>query len=250
MNNIKMSSDLRLFLRLIPEDEKENITMFYNECIDRDYKEFDNIEMALMDIDNGYKYKYDDMEILSYFSGFEYSRINAAARDKWYYQRHGNINDKPKYEKIVREITEAIDKNQNSVGNIKVFRGVDLSYFSEYGISSLEDLEGLKGGFLLDEGFVSTSLIEDNCFYRKTNNLGLNYNVKIEYLVPEEFGDGVALGYFSHHPDECEYLINSYNMAQVVDVNKDGVDGAVIQAMLIPKYVYDKAYRNQTEVVK
>ena len=94
----------------------------------------------------------------------------------WSYQRE-------RFDKIATDLRDAIDDNQRSIGNVKVFRGVPISYFSEYGISSLDDLRSLKGEFLLDKGFVSTSLVEDDCYYKKENELGLNYNVKIEYSI-------------------------------------------------------------------
>ena len=108
----------------------------------------------------------------------------------------------------------------------------------------------MKGEFLLDKGFVSTSLVEDDCYYKKENELGLDYNVKIEYLVPEEFEDGVSIGNVSYSPGQNEDLINAWNIASVSDVRMDGEDGAVVTALLIPKKVYDKAYRHEVGAVK
>lgn len=100
-------------------------------------------------------------------------------------------------------------------------------------------------GFLLDKGFVSTSLVEGFCYYRLPNELGLNYNVKIEYLIPEEFEDGISLGNAMYCPSQNEYLINAWNFASVVDVTMDCEDGCVVRAMMIPEKVYDKAYRQK-----
>jgi hypothetical protein len=106
-------------------------------------------------------------------------------------------------------------------------------------------MKSLEGGFLLDKGFVSTSLIDESCYYRKPNELGLNYNVKIKYLIPEEFEDGISLGNATYCPGQHEYLINVWNIANVVDVTMDGEDGCIVRAMMIPKKVYDKAYRQE-----
>ena len=86
-------------------------------------------------------------------------RINASARGTWNYEAHGHIDEKARFDVIADCLKNAIDENQHSIGNVKVFRGVPLDYFSEYGISSIDEVKSLEGGFLLDKGFVSTSLV-------------------------------------------------------------------------------------------
>lgn len=243
------SKDVKCVFRMLDTDEKDNISEFCCACSSREYRVFDNSEMALMHCDSG-SYSSEVRDIFSNYSGFNYRRINACARGKWNYEKHGHFSEKERFDKLASDLRKAIDGNQRSIGNVTVFRGVPLSYFSEYGISSLEDLESLEGCFLLDKGFVSTSFVEDSCYYRKANELGLNYNVKIEYLVPEEFEDGVSIGNVSYSPAQNEYLINAWNMAQVVGVRMDGNDGAVVRAMLIPKKVYDKGYRYEAGIKK
>lgn len=243
------SKDVSRVFRMLEMSEKNNISEFCSACSAREYRVFDNPEMALMHCDSG-SYSSEARDVFSNYSGFNYRRINASARDKWNYEKYGHFKERERFDKLASDLREAIDDNQRSIGNVVVFRGVPLGYFSEYGISSLEELESLKGNFLLDKGFVSTSLVEESCYYRKSNELGLDYNVKIEYLVPEEFEDGVSIGNVSYSPGQNEYLINAWNMAQVVGVRMDGVDGAVVRAMLIPKKVYDKAYRHEVGTVK
>lgn len=250
MQDIGVSREVKSVIRLIGEEGRNNISSFYSGCLDRKFEEYSNLDMALMSIDNGYVYSETAKDVFTNYSGFNYRRINAAARNTWNYDEHGHINEKPRFDRIAYELKNAIDENQNSVGDIKVFRGVPLNYFSDYGISTLSDLDSLKGGFLLDKGFVSTSLTDDTCYYKKENELGLNYNVKIEYLVPKEFEDGVSISNVSYSPNQGEYLINSWNLAQVVEVSMDGNDGAIIQAMLIPKKVYDKSYDYKSGNVK
>lgn len=249
MEEIKTSKDIRQLMRFMDSEDKENISQFYSTCLSREYRTFDDPEMALMSTDSG-SYSNDMVDVLTNYSGYNYRRINAAAMGIWDYDRHGNGSERERFSGIARDLKTAIHNNQRSMGNIKAFRGVPLSYFSNYGISSLDELEGLRGGFLFDRRFVSTSLVDDRCYYKKENDLGLNYNVKIEYLLPEEFTDGISIGHASYSPGQCEYLINSWNLAQVVDVKMDGPDGAVIQAMMIPKHIYDKGYRHAARVVK
>lgn len=249
-NNVKLSKDLKMVLRFIGDEDRQNIDVFYNECLSRSFLEFDDLDMALMSTDFSDSYSGKDKEVFSNYSGFNYRRINASARDTWNYEKHGHIDEKMRYDQMAEELKIAIENNQKSIGNVKVFRGVPLSYFSEYGISSLEELEQLNGGFLLDKGFVSTSLVDDACYYKKENELGLDYNVKIEYLVPEEFGDGVSISNLSYSPGQCEYLINAWNLAKVIGVKMDQNNGAIVSAMFIPKHVYDKGYRQDLGTVK
>lgn len=249
MSRIGISKNIVNLMYFINEDEKNNINEFYKDCISRSYKEFSDIENALMNID-GSSYSSYVRDILSDYSGYNYRRINASAREKWNYDSHGHINEKVRFDEIAANLKKAIDDNQKSIGNVKVFRGVPLKYFKEYGISSLDELQSLKGSFLYDKGFVSTSLVEDKCFYKKTNELGLDYNVKIEYLVPEEFEDGISISNVSYSSGQCEYLINTCNLSYVDDVISDGDNNAIIRAMLIPKRIYDKSYRNNLGSVK
>lgn len=249
MENMGTSRDIVRLMRFIGEDDKKNINEFYNGHLSCEYRKFDDLEMALMCCDSG-RYSDEARDVFSNYSGFNYRRINACARGKWNYEEHGHIREKERFDELARELKTAIDKNQRSIGNVLVFRGVSLDYFSEYGVTSLDDLDSLKGNILLDKGFVSTSLVEDACYYKKSNELGLNYNVKIEYLVPEEFEDGVSIGNVSYSPNQSEYLVNSWNIAKVIDVSKDGMDGAIVKAMFIPKKVYDKAYRYEEGNVK
>ena len=238
------SKDVGRVFRMLDADEKNNISRFCSACSLREYRTFENAEVALMTCDSG-SYSEDVFDVLKHYSGYNYRRINASARGRWNYEKHGHCRERERFDKIASDLREALDNNQRSVGNIKVFRGVPLSYFKEYGIETLEDMQSLKGGFLLDKGFVSTSLVEESCYYRMPNELGINYNVKIEYLIPEEFEDGISLGNATYCPNQNEYLINAWNLASVVDVTMDGEDGCVVRAMMIPKKVYDKAYRHE-----
>ena len=249
MDSIGTSKDVSRVFRLLDTDEINNISSFSSACSNRFYREFRDSDVALIHCDSG-SYSSDVIDVFNNYSGFNYRRINASARGKWNYEKHGHSKERERFDKIATDLRDAIDDNQRSIGNVKVFRGVPISYFSEYGISSLDDLRSLKGKFLLDKGFVSTSLVEDDCYYKKENELGLDYNVKIEYLVPEEFEDGVSIGNVSYSPGQNEYLINAWNIASVSDVRMDGEDGAVVTTLLIPKKVYDKAYRHEVGAVK
>ena len=188
---IGVSKDVRRIMRYISPERQNMIGSFCGESVDRQYRTFSDPELALMSI-NQPSLVGEDADVFLNYSGYNFRNINNAARGRWNYEENGNA-DKAQFEQIASRMKNAIDQNQSSIGNTKLFRGVTLDYFRDYGIHSLEDMDALRGQMLLDKGFVSTSLVEDRCFYKMDNDLGLNYNVMIEYLVPEEFTDGICL---------------------------------------------------------
>ena len=244
---IGVSKDVRRIMRYISDERQNMIGSFCGECKDREYQSFVDPEMALMSIPQP-SLVGDDADIFVNYSGYNFRHINNAMRGRWNYEENGNL-DKRSFEEIGNRMKSVIDNNQYSIGNTKLFRGVTVDYFRDYGIHSLEEMDSLRGQMLLDKGFVSTSLVEDRCFYKMDNELGLNYNVKIEYLVPEEFTDGICLSSLTYSPGQCEYLINAWNMVKVVDVVHDG-DGVIVKACLVPKKVYDEYYSYSTGSVK
>lgn len=250
MIDIGTNKDVRSLFRMMGEDKKSLIDSFYNEHSDIDYFEFDNIEqikmtLGISNVDNS------SLELFKIYSGYNFRNINNVLRGNWNYEENGHEKRKIEYEKLAYEMKSFIDNNQNSIGNCMAFRGVTLDYFKSYGIDSLEDLVKLDEKFILDKGFVSTSLIEDRCFFQKENELGMNYNVKIKYLIPEEFEDGIYIGddNLSYSPQQCEYIINAWNIAKVCSVNVEG-DSAEVVAMMIPKKIYDDYYVHEGRVVK
>ena len=239
LEEIGVSKDVKRMMRYISDERQNAMGSFCSEVNDRDYREFSDPELALMSIDQP-PLTGEDADVFLNYSGYNFRHINNAARGRWNYEENGSL-DKSQFESIASRMKKCIDENQSSVGNIKVFRGVTLDYFRDYGIHSLDEMDALRGQMLLDKGFVSTSLVEDRCFYKMDNDLGLNYNVKIEYSLPEEFTDGICLSSLTYSPGQCEYLINAWNMAKVVDVIRDG-DGVIVKATLVPKKVYDEYY--------
>ena len=244
-----ISKNVRMILGFLNDERKNDLVSFYDRSLERKFIKFDDLDKALMFIPNIILDESERLS-LSHYSGYSYFSLNRAIRGKWNYEDNGHISLMEEKKRQAKDLMKVIDNHQNSVGNICVYRGVPLKYFRDYGIYSIDDLDNLEGKFLLDEGFVSTSLVEKECFYRKNPKNGVNYNVMIEYLVPEEFTDGICTVYDSHFVNEGEYLINAWNLAEVVKVDKDGDDRAIIQALLIPKKVYDDFYVRDEEKVR
>ncbi len=234
-------------LRWMDPELQDGFYSFCSEAARREYTEYTNLDMALMCI--GKPNYGDEVDAFVEYSGVNFRHINSAMRDRWNYEDNGHIDRKERFREVGSRMSSAIDQNQASIGNTKVFRGVTLDYFRDYGIESMDELELMKGNFLCDKGFVSTSLTRDASFYKRETDLGLDYRVGIEYLVPEEFGDGICISNVAYDQDQGEYLINTANMAKVVDVRRDG-DGVILTAVLVPKKVYDKYYQIQAGSVK
>lgn len=209
----------------------------------KEYKEFSSIEEINCFVKSQSEITFDDIEFLKEYSGYNYKYINNALRNRWNYEENGNIEGKARFIEDGRKLSQIISSNPTCIGNIKVFRGVNITYFKDYGIEKIEDLPYLEGKFLYDQGFISTSLLESESFFKKENELGMNYNIKITYLIPEDFNDGIYLQEgMTHSPNQREYLINNGNLAQVsnVTINEDGT--AHLTVVMIPKYIYDEYY--------
>lgn len=250
MLDIGTNKEIRSVFRMLSDDKKDNIDTFCLERLDWNYLEFNNADQIKTNINIG-NIDNKNVNLIKTYSGYNFRNINNAMRDRWNYEENGHERFKQEYQELAYQLKEFIDSNQTSIGNVKAFRGVSLDYFKDYGIESLNDLVALKGQFLLDKGFVSTSLIEEESFYKKENELGINYNVKIEYMIPEEFEDGVYIGdsNLSYSPNQCEYLINAWNMAKVCEVDVTDED-VVVKAIMIPKKVYDDYYDKESRVIK
>lgn len=239
---------VEMFLKFIPEEDKINIDYFYYECLNRSFKRIDSVDDVSELLENP---ELDDVQndYFREYSGVNYKHINAALRQTWNYEENGHVENMEKYKILGQNIRELILEHPTILkDDIMVYRGVDLSYFKQYGINSLEELVSLKDKYMLDTGLVSTSLTEDGCYFKKENDLGLNYNIKINYMVPHEFSDGIVLDKTrAYNPEQNEFLINSSSLSKVsnVTINPDGT--AFIDVMLLPRQVYDKYYRQSDE---
>ena len=111
----------------------------------------------------------DELMYLRSYTGYNYRNINAILRGKWFYERNGILTEENKLRfKNDAMIISAI-LNKFNMPNIDfiTFRGVTLNYFSNYGIYELEQLETLKGKFLYEQAFTSTSILEETSYFNK-----------------------------------------------------------------------------------
>ncbi len=243
------SKYVNTLFQFIDDQSKTDIENFILNSLMKNYEEFTDLNYVQALFTTSNDLSEEELLSLRQYSGTDFRHINSALRDTWTYEKNGNISNKQRYEEDGRNISKIISDHPTYCGNFKAYRGVSIGYFKDYGITSLEDLETMRGKFMFDRGFISTSLIEKNCFFQKENTLGLNYNVKIEYLIPDSFGDGMYLGNntsSSYNPEQSEYLINAGNMSRVTNVKIEG-DTAVLTAVMIPKSIYDEYYKHQNQ---
>lgn len=239
------SNYVNTFLRFISDENKKDMENYFLNSLTKDYTQFS----SALEVDAAFAsmpgFNYDESLYIAEYSGTNFTNINNAVRGRWNYEENGHISQMNRFKEDADKISSIIEKNPFYAGSFKAYRGVSLDYFKEYGISSLEDLTAMQGKFMFDQGFVSTSLLRDDSFFVKKPNTGVNYNIEIEYLIPEDFGDGVYIGdnpNLSYHADEHEYLINKGNLSRVASVRIDG-DTAHLTMVMIPKSIYDDYYK-------
>lgn len=232
------------------DENKNNLEEYISKTLTREYTDFTEID--IMNITP--ELSEEEKIILRDYISYESAHINATLRHTWNYEANGNIENKTRYEEKGKKLVDLISKKPTNTGNKKVYRGIDINYFKQFGISSLEELFNLKNNYILDEGVVSTSVKEESCFYKRNLGPNTNYNIKVIYYLPEEFNDGIFLGSKDlklYEESEDEYLINKYNLGYVFDVEINNQEQtAQLKVMMIPKKVYDDYYKNQEEINK
>lgn len=236
---------IKRIFRMLDEDKILLLDTFFLEHKNIKYHKFKN-EEEVKSLLNFNELNKDEEELLRIYTGYNFKNINNVLRDRWNYEANGHQSHKEKFTLIADNMKDIIEDKKQSIGNTLAFRGTDINYFKDYGINSLNDLKKLENSYLIDQGFISTSLLEDKCFYQRKTELGKNYNIKIVYMVPEEFEDGIYLGTekTAYNKEQYEYVINAWNLSKVCHVNIEK-DCATLYTLLISKYIYDDYYRNK-----
>lgn len=187
--------------------------------------------------------KIKDGETIIRYTGYEYKFINAVLRDSWNYEEHGKYDEEKAKElrDYAEKFSSLIDIFPSTKSTFMVYRGTTIEEFKKYGVSTLEDLLSLKGKYLYEKGFTSTSLDEESSFYNKESGYGTVRNIEVKYIIPKGSQDGIPLikGELSYSENQMEYLLNKNSLSRVVDVKVEGTT-AIITAVLIPKQLWNK----------
>ena len=178
------------------------------------------------------------------YSGLSFSNVNAILRENWQYEINGKLT-KEKEEicyKMADVMSNSIRRLPELPNNIKVYRGVPLEVFKNYGVSNLEDLLTLQGQYFYDSGFTSTSLVKENSYFDKQLKNSLKCNIEIEYCIPKESNDGFPLirSDLSYSLNQTEYLLNKGNLSKIVTVQIDEErKTGHIKMVLLPEKIWN-----------
>ena len=188
------------------------------------------------------------------YSGLNSKKINALLRDNWNYEEHGRKReeDEQRINEDISIIDELIDLYPSTKKAFISYRGTTLDSFKKYGIEDIDSLIYLKGKYLYEEGYTSTSIDEKESYFNK-EILGKINNIEIKYIIPPNSKDGIPLtsDNLSYSPNQQEYLIERNSLSKVIDIKINGTT-AVITALLIPKSIWNKNEKsnNKNEVKK
>ena len=239
-----------MVLRMLGTDVIKDIDNYVVDVCSRKYLVMNSVEQVKnifgQSLDNFVSsLSEEDMINLRSYTGYNFRNINAVLRCNWTYEVNGVLNREK--EEDVRRLSETIGELVGKFIIPKVdfitFRGVSLDSFDSYGIRELSQLDSLRGKFLYEQGFTSTSVLEDTCYFNKDLNDGKKYNVLIRYLISSECNDGALLvdNSTSYSINQNEFLLNKGSLSKVIDVKiDDEMNIAVLTVVLVPKKIWDR----------
>ena len=208
------------------------------------FTESDNLMDIFSDNLNGLNY--DNLSNLRDYTGYKYRKINSILRGIVASDEIGVVTSSEKDElaSLESSISEIIEMNSQLPSNIKTYRGTTIEQFVQFGIYSLEELAKLKGEFMYEPSFTSTSLLRNRSFFKSKSDYHDICNIEIEYLIPEESNCGIPLvGYdMSYSSEQKEYLIDKGTVTKILDVTYDEDGFAHLRALHIPKHIWNKPY--------
>ncbi len=242
--------NVEYLLRYIGKEKQVQLETFVQEMLSKKYQSFNASE----DIINTLGSTVDDFisqlsseeaKNLRSYTGYQFRNINAVLRNNWNYEVNGRLTDelKKEYNALAENIHQVLNKTTAIPTGIKTYRGVSIQAFQSYGIFSLNDLVYLEGKYLYEEGFTSTSLIKEKCFYYTDPfTLTGKPNILIEYLIPENSDDGIALlsDNLSYSTNQTEFLLRDSSLFKVISVSIDTTNNvAFMKLMLIPERIWN-----------
>ena len=247
-----------MVLKMLGDEIRKQIDNYVDEVCSRNFtvmKSIEQVKNFFKESLDGFLSSLSEEELLNLrsYTGYNFWNINAVLRNNWRYETNGvSTTDKiKKYKEISEIVSKVLEKFNGPAIDFVTFRGTTIDAFSSYGISNISDFESLKGNFLYEQGFISTSVLEDASYFKKTLDDGRFCNVGIRYLVPSENSDGALLidNNLSYSLSQNEFLLNKGSLFKVVDVKKDNTT-VLLTAVLITKKVYDINYNKSINCSK
>lgn len=237
----------KMVLKMLGNNVIDEINYYIDDVSSRNFFVMNSLE----DIDNLFRNSVDSFLLslteeelldLRSYTGYNFKNINAILRGNWTYDVNGLLDQNKVNElrKLAANISDILGKFKTPSFDFVAFRGTTIKSFSDYGIRNIEDLQYLKGKYLYEQGFISTSLLEDTCYFNKKLETLENYNIEIKYLIPSEFEGGALImdSNTTYSTNQNEFLLDNNSLSKVVDVVIDG-DNAILTVVIIPKKIYD-----------
>ncbi len=226
-------------------DEISNIDKFLDLALKEKPLAFSNKNDILKYSQNVTQHlTYDELMEIKYYTGFSYGKINSLKRGVWDYDKLGMQTKeiKQEYEEAGKNLEKIISKVEPLPTNMVTYRGCDLKCFWRFGIHSLEELSELKGTYIYDNAFISTSLLPEKCFFKENIPEYNNNNIFIEYLILKDSTDGIFVP-SSYYDYETEYLLNCGSFSKIIDVQVDSEkQTAHLKMVLVPRKVWNRDY--------
>lgn len=250
-----------MVLKMLGEETKNNINNYVNEVCSRNFTIMQNIDQVKDTFSTSSENFLNDLtedELLNLrsYTGYHFWNINAILRNNWNYEVNGALTSEKinTYTELSNSVSNILDRFHSPSINFMTFRGTTIDSFSNYGITDISELITLKDKYIYEQGFTSTSILQDSSYFNKTLDDGRFCNVGIRYLIPAENSDGALLinDDMSYSTNQNEFLLNKGSLSKVVDVKIEN-NIAVLTVVLVPKKVYDINYNmgnNEVEVAK
>lgn len=236
-------------LRFISDEKKYEMACFIDEALNKNYLKINNQEQLKNIFEENVSeflnnVTPDELLDLRTYTGYYFKNINAVLRNTWNYEENGRLTEEEikKYRILSDNISSILNKFPSPNYNFTTYRGTTIDSFSKYGITSVGELEKLKGKYMYEQGFTSTSVIEDTCYFNKKLDTGKNYNVEIRYLITPEYDEGALLlnNDMSYSVNQNEYLINKGSLSKVIDVEiNNELNQAILTVIIIPRKKWD-----------
>lgn len=245
-------------LRFINDENKYEMEKFITEVSNQKFLEFKNEENLKNIFHNNISSFLDNInqeELLDLrtYTGYSFKNINAILRNTWTYEENGRLTEEEikKYRILSENISSILNKFPPLPYNFTTYRGTTIDSFSKYGIHTVSELENLKGKYMYEQGFTSTSLIEDTCYFNKNLDTGKNYNIEIKYLITPDYDEGALLlnNDMSYSTGQNEYLINKGSLSKVIDVKiNNELNQAILTVIVVPRKKWDIIKENNDKV--
>lgn len=234
-----------------------NLENYVTEALSHNPKSYNSINEFTIDNPN---YNQDIDAIISEdekaaileYSGYRYAWINSVMRGFWDYEKMGKRTAGSEAEIIdtAKTIESAITKSPTPNEDYVTYRGTNLDGFHSYGIKTLSDLDQMEGQFMLERGFVSTSLSPKNSFIEKDfedNPMRSKADIEVRYKIPSGSHDSIALltEDLSYSPQQTEVLINRNSLFYISKVAHGENGHYILDAILIPHKVWEPGLRTE-----